>query len=87
MMAGGAQLLRCRQPSLRPIPYLCDCPTSGVIVVPTVPECPVLPRPLAQLNRDACVVDAAESTVRLENHRGESDLAELDLGEPDARAE
>ena len=42
---------------------------------------------LAQLNRDAFVLDEAlESTVRLDEHRGESDLAKLDLGEEDAAA-
>jgi hypothetical protein len=39
---------------------------------------------LAQLNRDAFVVDEAESSVRLDEHRGDSDLADLDLGELDA---
>ena len=42
---------------------------------------------LAQLNRDAFVLDEAlESTVRLDEHRGESDLAGLDLGDEDGRA-
>ena len=29
---------------------------------------------LAQLNRDAFVLDEAETTVRLDEHRGDSDL-------------
>jgi hypothetical protein len=41
---------------------------------------------LAQLNRDAFVVDEADSTVRLEAHRGESDLTDLNLGNEDASA-
>jgi hypothetical protein len=44
---------------------------------------PMLSPNLAQLNRDAFVVDEAESSVRLEEHRGDSDLNDLDLGEPD----
>ena len=48
---------------------------------------PVLSPNLAQLNRDAFVVDEAlESTVRLDEHRSASDLAELDLGEAEASA-
>jgi hypothetical protein len=48
---------------------------------------PMLSPNLAQLNRDAFVLDdALESTVRLEEHRGDSDLGELDLGEEDASA-
>ena len=46
---------------------------------------PMLSPNLAQLNRDAFVLDEAlESTVRLEEHRGESDLAALDLGDETA---
>ena len=47
---------------------------------------PILSPALVELNRDAFVQDtASESTVRLEQHRGDSDLDELDLGEnPDA---
>jgi hypothetical protein len=45
---------------------------------------PMLSPNLAQLNRDAFVVDEAESSVRLDEHRGDSDLADLELGEPDA---
>jgi hypothetical protein len=44
---------------------------------------PMLSPNLAQLNRDAFVVDEADSSVRLDEHRGESDLTDLDLGEPD----
>lgn len=48
---------------------------------------PMPSRNLAQLNRDAFVIDEAlESTVRIDEHRGESDLADLDLGEEDANA-
>jgi hypothetical protein len=48
---------------------------------------PMLSPRLAHLNRDAFVLDDAhESTVRLEEHRADSDLAELDLGEEDATA-
>jgi hypothetical protein len=47
---------------------------------------PMLSPNLAQLNREAFVVDEAESTVRLDEHRGESDLAELDLGDEEASA-
>jgi hypothetical protein len=36
---------------------------------------------LAQLNRDGFVVDEAESAVRLEEHRDDSDLTDLELGE------
>jgi hypothetical protein len=43
---------------------------------------PMLSPNLAQRNRDAFVIDE-ESTVRLNEHRGDSDLADLDLGEPD----
>jgi hypothetical protein len=43
---------------------------------------PMLSPNLAQLSRDAFVVDEAESTVRLDEHRGDSDLTDLDLGEP-----
>jgi hypothetical protein len=39
---------------------------------------------LAQLNRDAFAVDEAESSVRLEEHRRDSDLADLELGEEHA---
>lgn len=40
---------------------------------------------LAQLNRDAFVLDEAlESTARLEEHRGDSDLTDLNLGEENA---
>jgi hypothetical protein len=46
---------------------------------------PMLSPNLARLNRDAFVLDEAlESTVRLEEHRGESDLAALDLGDETA---
>ena len=48
---------------------------------------PMLSPRLTQLNRDAFVLDEAlESTVRLEEHRGDSDLAELDLGDVDVAA-
>jgi hypothetical protein len=48
---------------------------------------PMLSPNLAQLNRDAFVLDdALESTVRLDEHRGASELAELDLGEENASA-
>jgi hypothetical protein len=48
---------------------------------------PMLSPNLAQLNRDAFVIDEAlESTVRLDEHRGESDLGDLDLGDEDASA-
>jgi hypothetical protein len=44
---------------------------------------PILSPALVQLNHDAFIQDAAsESTVRLEQHRGDSDLDELDLGDP-----
>jgi hypothetical protein len=36
---------------------------------------------LAQLSRDAFVVNEAESSVRRRVHRGDSDLIDLDLGE------
>jgi hypothetical protein len=40
---------------------------------------------LARLNRDAFVVDEAlESTVRVDEHRSESDLTDLDLDDEDA---
>jgi hypothetical protein len=42
---------------------------------------PMLSPNLAQLNRDPFVVDEAASSVRLDEHRGDSDLADLDLGE------
>lgn len=42
---------------------------------------PLLSPALAQLNRDAFVIDETESTVDLEKHRGDSRLDELDLGE------
>ena len=43
---------------------------------------PMLSPNLAQLNRDAFVLDEAlESTVRLEQHRGDSDLSDVDLGD------
>jgi hypothetical protein len=42
---------------------------------------PMLSPNLAQQNRDAFVVDETESTVRLEEHRGDSDLANLELGD------
>jgi hypothetical protein len=42
---------------------------------------PMLSPSLAQLNRDAFVADEAESTVRLDERRGDSDLAEVDLGD------
>jgi hypothetical protein len=38
---------------------------------------------LAQQNRDAFVVDEADSSVRLDEHRGDSDLTDLDLGTRD----
>ena len=48
---------------------------------------PMLSPHLAQLNRDAFVLDEAlKSTVRLEEHRGDSDLGDLDLGEEEAAA-
>jgi hypothetical protein len=37
--------------------------------------------------RRALVVDDAVTTVRLEEHRGDSDLGELDLGEDEASAQ
>ena len=43
---------------------------------------PILSPNLAQLNRDAFVQDtASESTVRLDEHRSDCDLDELDLGD------
>lgn len=40
---------------------------------------------VTQLDRDAFVLDETlESTVGLEEHRGDSDLAKLDLGDEDA---
>ena len=46
---------------------------------------PMLSPNLAQLNRDAFVLDEAlESTVRVDEHRGDSELTDLDLGEEDA---
>jgi hypothetical protein len=47
---------------------------------------PMLSPNLAQLNRDAFVVDQAETSVRLDEHRGDSDLGDLDLGDEDASA-
>jgi hypothetical protein len=41
---------------------------------------------LAQLNRDAFVVDEAETTVRLDEHRGNFDLGDSDLGAEDGNA-
>jgi hypothetical protein len=42
---------------------------------------------LVRLNRDALVLaEALESTVRLDEHHGNSDLSELDLGEEHASA-
>jgi hypothetical protein len=41
---------------------------------------PMLSPNLAQLNRDAFVIDEAESTVQLEQRRGDSDLGDVDLG-------
>ena len=41
---------------------------------------------LAQLNRDMFVVDEAETTVRLDEHRGDFDLGDLDLDARDAHA-
>jgi hypothetical protein len=40
--------------------------------------------PTSQLNRDAFVLDEAESTMLLEEHRGDSNLTNVDLGEADA---
>ena len=46
---------------------------------------PILSPNLAQLNRDAFVPqEPLQSTVRLDQHRGDCDLAELDLGEDTA---
>ena len=46
---------------------------------------PMLSPALAELNRDAFVIDEQDqSTVR--EHRGDLDLAELDLGEEEAAA-
>ena len=48
---------------------------------------PMLSPNLAQLNRDAFVLDEpSQSTVRLNEHRRDSDLAELDLGEEETSA-
>jgi hypothetical protein len=48
---------------------------------------PMLSPNLAQLNRDAFVLDEpVQSTVRLDEHRGDSDFGELDLGDQDAAA-
>jgi hypothetical protein len=48
---------------------------------------PFLSPNLAQLNRDAFVLEEPQhSTVRLEQHRGDSNLDELDLGEENAAA-
>jgi hypothetical protein len=44
---------------------------------------PTLSPNLAQLNRDAFVVDEAETTVGFDKHRGDSDLGDLDLGAED----
>ena len=41
---------------------------------------------LAQLNRDAFVVDEAETTVRLDEHRGNFDIGDSDLGADDGNA-
>jgi hypothetical protein len=48
---------------------------------------PMLSPRLADLHRDAFVIDGGpQSTVDLAAHRGESGLAELDLGEHDSDA-
>jgi hypothetical protein len=48
---------------------------------------PMLSPNLSPLNRDAFVIDEVlESTVRLEEHRGDSGLEDLDLGQGDAAA-
>jgi len=48
---------------------------------------PMLSPRLAELHRDAFVIDdAPQSTVDLAAHRGESSLEALDLGEQDADA-
>jgi hypothetical protein len=44
---------------------------------------PMLSPNLAQQTRDAFVVDEADSSVRLDEHRRDSDLTGLDLGKPD----
>ena len=45
---------------------------------------PMLSPNLAQLNRDAFVLDQPQhSTVRLDEHHRDSDLDELDLGDDD----
>ena len=44
---------------------------------------PMLSPNLAQLNRDAFVVDETETTVRLDEHRGDFDLGNLDLSAED----
>ena len=44
---------------------------------------PMLSPNLAQLNRDAFVVDEARDNRRLDEHRGDSDLDDLDLGDED----
>ena len=45
---------------------------------------PMLPPRLAALHRDAFVHDEPiETTVQLDAHRGERDLADLDLGDDD----
>ena len=41
---------------------------------------------LAELNRDAFVIDEAHTSVDLDKHRGESRLEDLELGEEDASA-
>ena len=49
------------------------------------PMHPMLPPNLAQLNRDGFVLqEPLQSTVCLGQHRGDSDLAELGLGEDTA---
>jgi hypothetical protein len=47
---------------------------------------PMLSPNLAQLNRDTFVGYDAETTVRLNEHRGDSDLGDLELGTEDGNA-
>jgi len=47
---------------------------------------PMLSPALADLNRDAFVIDEAHSSVDLDTHRGDSRLEDLELGEEDASA-
>ena len=75
---GSLRLFRPRT-GCRRYPRLCRQPGASVTVLEHTGH-------VAQLNRDTFVVNDAETTVRLHEHRGDFDLSDLELGAEDGNA-